>query len=71
MPNEWKKRVIAPIYKTNRYIQDFINYGDAKLITQTIKLLVIVIEHWLMFNSRPQGTSFLLCLKDLQWKSFT
>ncbi|XP_071722142.1 uncharacterized protein [Rutidosis leptorrhynchoides] len=45
MPNAWRKSTLVPIFKNKGDIQDCTNYRGIKLISHTMKLWELVIEH--------------------------
>ena len=48
MPNEWRTRVVVPIYKNKGDIQNCTNYRGIKLMSHTTKLWERVMEQRLI-----------------------
>jgi len=44
MPNEWRTRIVTPLYKDKGDVQDCNNYRGIKLLSHTMKLWERVIE---------------------------
>jgi hypothetical protein len=45
IPDEWRRSILVPIFKNKRDIQSCTNYRGIKLMSHTMNLWEIVIEH--------------------------
>jgi hypothetical protein len=45
MPDEWRRRILVPIFKNNGDVQSCTNYLGIKLMSHTMKLGEMIIEH--------------------------
>jgi hypothetical protein len=45
MPDEWRRSILVPILKNKRDVQSCTNYHWIKLMSHTIKLWEMIIEH--------------------------
>ena len=58
IPDEWRKCIMVPIYNNKGDIQNYTNYRGIKLMSHTMKLWEIVIEHRLRRETRVSKNQF-------------
>jgi hypothetical protein len=62
MFDEWRKSILAPIFKNKGEIQSCTNYKGIKLMSHTIKLWERVIKHRLKKLTPSPKINLVLCL---------
>jgi hypothetical protein len=45
MPDEWRRSILVPIFKTKGDVKSYTNYQGIKLMSHTMKLWERIIEH--------------------------
>jgi hypothetical protein len=45
MPDEWRRNILVPMFKNKGDVQSYTNYRGIKLMSHTMKLCEMIIEH--------------------------